>query len=84
MARLCGACCGLVVFSAMIIRGTLAGNSAQQIILRSVTGMFAALLLGGAVGWVGMVLVRDNLPKPPPEPDASEQEVEASTIKTVS
>lgn len=73
MARLCGACCGLVVFSAMVLSGIAAGHSAQHVLLRAVTGMFAALILGNVVGWVGMVLVRDNVspsPAPVDEPES--------------
>ncbi len=84
MARLCGACCGLVVFSAMILRGLAVGNSVQVIILRAVTGLFAGLVLGSVVGWVGMILIRDHLPDPPvPEPEANEPPIDPSVVQTV-
>jgi MFS family permease len=84
VARLCGACCGLVVFSAMILRGLAVGNSAQVIILRAVTGLFAGLVLGSVVGWVGMILIRDHLPDPPePEPEAAPPPNDPSVVQTV-
>jgi MFS family permease len=55
-----------VVFSAMILVGLLAGNSAQVIILRAVAGLFCGLVLGSAAGAIGMVLIRDNVPSPAP------------------
>ena len=65
MTQLCGACCGLLVFSAMILRGMLVGNPPQVVILRALIGLAAALVLGQLVGWIGSILVRDNLPQPP-------------------
>jgi hypothetical protein len=70
MARLCGACCGLVVFGAMVLSGIVAGHSPQHVILRAVAGMFAAVILGNIVGSVGMVLIRDNAAPAPVEGDA--------------
>jgi hypothetical protein len=61
MPRLCGACCGLMVFSAMIVCGLLAGNSAENILSRAIVGLFAGLILGALSGWVGLYIVRDNV-----------------------
>ena len=66
MAQLCGVCSGLVVFSAMILRGMLVGNPPQVVILRALIGLVGALVLGQIVGWIGGILMRDNLPEPPP------------------
>ncbi|MBI5763882.1 MAG: hypothetical protein HZA51_10200 [Planctomycetes bacterium] len=84
MARLCGVCCGLVVFSAMILRGLAVGNTPQVIILRAVTGLFAGLVLGCVVGWLGMILIRDQLPDlSEPEPEAATPPNDPSAIQTV-
>lgn len=56
----------------MILRGLLVGNSPQVVILRALVGMAAAIVLGQFVGWVGGVLVRDNLPQEPTT-DASDE-----------
>ncbi|HUN80354.1 MAG TPA: hypothetical protein VMV81_02480 [Phycisphaerae bacterium] len=65
MTKATGACCGLLVFSAMILRGLLVGNEPQVVITRALIGMAAAIVLGQFVGWIGSVIVRDNLPEEP-------------------
>ena len=62
LARLCGSCCGLLIFSAMILRGLLAGNAAEMILQRALIGLFGGLLLGTILGRVGLAVVSDNLP----------------------
>jgi hypothetical protein len=70
----------------MIVRGIFAGISAQQIMLRALAGMFAAMVLGAVVGWVACVLVRDNLPAAPDSetPLPSKSDDSPTTIKTAS
>ena len=66
----------------MILAGINAGNSPRLIIIRAVSGLFAGYVLGGVVGWVGMILVRDNLPAPvsEDEPQAAESEPVIHTV----
>ena len=61
MVQLCGVCCGLLLFSAMIICGLLSGNAVEVIILRAVGGLFGGLLLGMLTGWVGTLIVEEKL-----------------------
>ena len=63
MARLCGACCGLTVFSAMIVSGLMTGNAVELILGRAVVGLFAGVILGAFSGWVALFIVHDNLEK---------------------
>ena len=81
MIQLCGACSGLVVFSAMIVRGMLVGNPPQTVILRALIGLVGALVLGQLVGWIGAILVRDNLPESP-NPNESEASTPNSPLTT--
>lgn len=60
MAQVCGACCGLLVFSAIILCGMLAGNSVAHIMLRALLGLFGGYLLGSLSGWIGTFVVRDD------------------------
>lgn len=71
MAQVCGACCGLLLFSAMIVCGMLADNSVQRIVLRAVAGLFGGYVLGTVSGWIGMIVIRENLPAMDPAPDAA-------------
>ncbi|MCG8406203.1 MAG: hypothetical protein MI923_13485 [Phycisphaerales bacterium] len=64
MVQLCGVCCGLLLFSAMIICGLLSGNAVEVIILRAVGGLFGGLLLGMLTGWVGTLIVEENVDAP--------------------
>lgn len=64
MAQLCGVCCGLLAFSAMLLCGLLAGNPVQVIVLRAVGGLFGGLVLGTLAGWVGTLIVQDNIDLP--------------------
>ncbi len=64
MARICGVCCGLLLFSAMIVCGMLAGNPPPQTILRALLGLFVGYLLGSFSGWLGMFVVQENMPAP--------------------
>ncbi len=59
MAQLCGASCGLLIFSAMIVCGMMAGNPVETITLRAIGGLFGGLVLGMVAGWIGTIVVRD-------------------------
>ncbi len=76
--RLCGACLGLLVFSGMILRGLGAGNPVDVILTRALIGLFAGVAIGIALGRVGAVVIRDNLPELEPEPATDEAEVGAA------
>ena len=78
MARLCGASCGLLLFSAMIFCGILAGNPAEVIVLRAVGGLFGGLFLGMLAGCIGVLIVRDNV-KSSLEDEAEEAEAFTET-----
>lgn len=73
MARLCGACLGLLVFSAMIVRGMLVGNAPEVILQRALFGLFGGTLLGCVAGWLGSIVLADRPPCRPgaPESDAA-------------
>ncbi len=62
MARLYGVCLGLLLFSAIIICGMLAGNSAERIVLRAVLGLVGGFVVGATAGWIGLSIVKDNVP----------------------
>ncbi len=61
MTQLSGVTCGLLVFSAMIICGLMANNPVEVIILRAVGGLFGGLLLGTLAGWLGTLVVQENV-----------------------
>jgi hypothetical protein len=60
VVRLCGACCGLIVFSALIVSGLAIGNSVNTIILRAVGGLFGGLFLGLTLGFLATVVIKEN------------------------
>jgi len=62
MARLYGVCLGLLLFSAIIVSGIFAGNSAERIVLRAVVGLLGGFVVGTTAGWIGLSIVRDNVP----------------------
>ena len=64
MARLCGASCGMLVFSATIFIGLFDGASVERIILRALVGLFGGCILGCFAGTLALHVVQDNLPKP--------------------
>jgi MFS family permease len=83
VVRLFGVCCGLSIFSAVILSGLLVGNPVERIVLRAVLGLAGGFLLGAAAGWIGLALVGDNLPKPPPrsaEPPATDTMPESPRV----
>lgn len=59
MAQLCGASCGLLLFSAMVVCGLLAGNPVEIIAVRAIGGLFGGLMFGMVVGWIGTIVVQD-------------------------
>ncbi len=61
MAELCGAASGLMAFSAMLFCGMWAGNRVETIVLRAVGGLLGGYVLGSLVGWMGTIVVRDNV-----------------------
>ncbi len=74
MARLCGACCGLLVFSATILSGLLAGNSVDKIVLRSVAGLAGGYILGCIAAWIAFIVVNDRASANEPTPIAAPSE----------
>lgn len=61
MVRLCGACCGLLIFSATIFGGLLSGTAVEKIMLRALMGLFGGLALGCLTGWISLFVIRDQL-----------------------
>ncbi len=85
MAQLCGACSGLLVFSAVILCGLLTGNPVEIIVQRAVFGLFAGFLLGATLGCVGKHIVRDNVTASsdenvPQEPTSDDEVPEAEMV----
>ena len=76
MARLCGACCGLLIFSATIFGGLLSGADAEKIMLRALVGLFGGLALGCLTGWIGLFVVRDQLDRATDDRSESPEKVE--------
>ena len=72
MTQLSGVTCGLLVFSAMIVCGLTAGNPVEVIILRAVGGLFGGLILGTLAGWLGTLVVRENVEVTDDSPTAEE------------
>jgi MFS family permease len=64
MARLYGACLGLLLFSAMILCGMVAGNSVQNIVLRALAGLAGGFIVGSLAGWIGLSVAKDNAAAP--------------------
>ena len=71
MARLCGACCGLLVFSATILAGLFAGNPIEMIMLRSVAGLAGGFVLGCIAAWIAHVVVNEPIESNEPTPIAA-------------
>ena len=83
MVRLCGACLGLLVFSAMIVRGLLVGNPPEVILERALIGLVGGTLLGCVAGWLGSIVVADNLPSPPETPEGDVAVADSDGIPAV-
>jgi hypothetical protein len=88
MARLYGVCLGLLLFSAIIVSGISAGNSAERIVLRAVVGLFGGIVIGTTAGWIGLSIVRDNIPAhgadsaKPPKPGEPGKTAQAASAKS--
>lgn len=65
MASLFGVTCGLMAFAAMIVRGLLAGNPAEVILLRSLGGLFGFLIVGSIAGWIASLVLQDKVEDAP-------------------
>lgn len=76
MVRLCGACCGLLIFSATIFGGILSGTPDEKIMLRALFGLFGGLALGSLCGWIGLFVVRDQLDRATGDNAESPEKVE--------
>lgn len=74
MVRLCGACCGLLVFSATILAGLLANNPIEKIMLRSVAGLAGGFLLGCVAAWIALVVFHEQAEAAEPTPLAAPSE----------
>ncbi|MFQ5411624.1 MAG: hypothetical protein ACE5EC_04980 [Phycisphaerae bacterium] len=79
MAELCGAASGLLAFSAMIFCGLYAGNRIETIVLRAVGGLIGGYVLGVLVGWIGTMVVRDNVDVDVDDDNTPEDEVPVET-----
>ncbi len=76
MAQLCGASCGLLLFSAMVVCGMMAGNPVETIVVRAIGGLLGGLMLGTVAGWIGTVVVQDVA-------EASEGDVEGVVAEEI-
>lgn len=57
------------MFSAMIVRGMLVENPPEEILQRALIGLAGGTLLGCVAGWLGSIVVADNLPSSPETPE---------------
>jgi len=71
VVRLAGACCGLLVFSGIIVCGLAAGNPPELIIYRAVIGLLAGFVLGAVLGAVAMTVAREGVHAEPQTDTAS-------------
>ncbi len=46
----------------MIVCGLLAGNPVPHIVTRALLGLLGGFILGSLAGWIGVCVVRDNVP----------------------
>lgn len=70
MAELCGSSCGLLFFSAMILRGLAAGNPPESILLRALAGLVVGFALGAIAGFIAERIVRENAAGKPAKDDS--------------
>ena len=82
MARICGACCGLLVFSAMIVCGLMAENPAGKIVLRALYGLMGGFALGTVSGWIGTLIVKENTDTAPGDNAESPEEDDKPATET--
>ncbi len=60
MARVCGPCMALLAFAVTIFRGLSADNSTDTILIRALWSMFAFLIVGTTIGWIGQAVVAEH------------------------
>lgn len=48
----------------MLTHGLFAGTDVQRLLLRSVLGMTAGVLLGSVAGWLGLAIMKENINLP--------------------
>lgn len=85
LARLCGACLGLLTFSGMILRGLAAEQAVEAVLWRALLGLGAGVAAGMAMAVIGAKIVGDNLPDPAGpthDDDGADTETAAETVKT--
>ncbi len=71
MASIFGVTCGLLAFSAMILRGLMTGNAVDVILLRALGGLFGFLIAGTIAGWVAARVLEDRESIPKNDDDAA-------------
>lgn len=60
MARIYGACSGLLAFAITILRGLAVDNPTETILARALWAMLIFLVLGSVIGWVGRAVVDEH------------------------
>ncbi len=65
----------------MIFSGLGAGNGVEEIIVRSVVGLFGGLVLGAVAGWMGSFVIQDQLDVPSEEKSTDSPPEVAATVK---
>lgn len=60
MASIFGAACGLLAFAAMILRGLMAGNAVDVILIRALGGLFGFLIVGTIAGYLAARVLEDR------------------------
>lgn len=68
----------------MIICGLVAGNPVEVIILRAVGGLFGGLMLGTLAGWLGTLVVQENVDVSTDSPAAEEISEKPGDVTEVS
>lgn len=61
MPRFFGAVSGLLMFSAMILRGLSTGNPVAVVLSRALVGLFVGVALGAVVGWVAQRVIDEHV-----------------------
>lgn len=62
--RLAAPALGLLVFGAMILRGLVAGNPPETVLVRALWGLVAGVLLGSLAGSIAQHVIRDRRDPP--------------------
>lgn len=77
MARIYGACAGLLAFAITILRGLAVDNPTETILARALLAMLIFLVLGSVVGWVGQAVVDEHKRLMQEEEARAQEEAEA-------